>query len=92
VRGFFAGMFLVVFVLVTVLSLRPGGLRTQLRNVARRFKLALLLTGIYLAASTVLRVAFPTSGLAELAMVALAVGLCVTFLLLSQDRPLDPQR
>ena len=88
-RGFFAGMLLLVFGVVTVLSLRPGGLRNQLRNVARRLKLALILTGIYLVGSTVLRVAFPTSGLAEAGMVLLAGGLGVTFLVLSPDRPLD---
>jgi len=89
VRGFFIGILLMFFVVVTVLSLRPGGLRHQLRNAVRRFKLAMLLAGIYLASSTVLRVAFPTSELAEAGLVALAVALCVTFLLLSQDPPLE---
>lgn len=82
-------MFLLVFVVVSVLSLRPGGLRNQLRNVARRFKLAMILAGVYLASSTVLRIAFPNSGLAEIGMVALAGGLCITFLVLSPDRPLE---
>jgi hypothetical protein len=89
VRGFLAGMFLLVFVVFSALSLRPGGLRNQLRNVARRFKLAMLLAGVYLVSSTVLRVLFPNSTLAEVGMVALAAGLCITFLVLSPDRPLD---
>jgi hypothetical protein len=89
VRGFLAGMLLIVFVVVSVLSLRPGGLRNQLRNVARRFKLAMLLAGIYLVGSTALRIAFPNSGLAEIGVVALAGGLGVTFLVLSPDRPPD---
>jgi len=89
VRGFFAGIFVLVFVVVSVLSLRPGGLRNQLRNVARRFKLAMLLAGVYLLCSTVLRLAFPNSGLAEIGMVALAGALCITFLVLSPDRPLE---
>jgi hypothetical protein len=89
VRGFVAGMFLIVFVVVSALSLRPGGLRNQLRNVARRFKLAMILTGVYLVCSTVLRLAFPNNNLAEAGMVALAAGLCITFLVLSPDRPLD---
>ena len=88
-RGFFAGIFVLVFVVVSVLSLRPGGLRNQLRNVARRFKLAMLLAGVYLLCSTVLRLAFPNSGLAEIGMVALAGALCITFLVLSPDRPLE---
>jgi uncharacterized membrane protein len=89
VRGFLLGLSLLFFVVVTALSLRPGGLRNQLRNVARRFKLALILAGIYLAASTALRIAFPNGGAAEVGMVALGAALCVTFLLLSQDRQLD---
>ena len=88
-RGFLAGIFVLVFVVVSVLSLRPGGLRNQLRNVARRFKLAMLLAGIYLLGSTVLRVAFPNGILAEIGMVALAGALCITFLVLSPDRPLE---
>jgi hypothetical protein len=88
-RGFFLGIFLMVFVVLTVLSMRPGGLRYQLRNAARRLRLAMLLAGIYLVCSTVLRVAFPNGGIAEAGMVALGAALCVTFLLLGQDRPLD---
>jgi hypothetical protein len=89
VRGFIVGMFLLVFGVASVLSLRPGGLRNQLRNVARRFKLAMILAGIYLLSSTALRVAFPNSSLAEIAMVAVAGVLCITFLVLSPDRPLE---
>jgi hypothetical protein len=89
VRGFLAGMFLLVFAVVSVLSLRPGGLRNQLRNVARRFKLAMVLAGIYLLCSSALRIAFPNSGMAEIGMVALAGALCITFLVLSSDRPLE---
>ena len=88
-RGFIVGIFVLVFAVVSVLSLRPGGLRNQLRNVARRFKLAMILAGIYLVVSTALRLAFPNSGLAEIAMVALAAVLCVTFLILSPDQPPD---
>lgn len=88
-RGFLIGLFLLLFVVVSALSIRPGGLRHQLRNAVRRFKLALVLGGIYLAVSTVIRLAFPNSGLAEIGMVVLGAGLCVTFLVLSQDRPLD---
>ncbi len=88
-RGFLAGLFLLLFVIVSALSLRPGGLRRQLRSVARRFKLAMLLAGVYLLCSTVLRLAFPNSMAAEIGIVVLAAVLCVTFLVLSPDRPLD---
>ncbi len=88
-RGFFLGLILLVVLIVSVLSTRTGGLRNQLRNVARRLRLALLLTGIYLVVSTILRVAFPSSTPAEVAMVAIGAGLAITFLVLGQDRPLD---
>jgi hypothetical protein len=89
VRGFFIGLFLMFFLVVSVLSVRPGGLRYQLRSAVRRFKLALTLAGIYLVVSTVLRVAFPNSGLAEFGMVALGGALCITFLVMAQDPTLD---
>lgn len=88
-RGFLIGIALLVFVVVSVLSLRPGGLRSQLRNVARRLKLALTLAGIYLVSSTVLRLVFPDSAAAEVGMAGIAVALAVTFLVLGQDRQLD---
>jgi hypothetical protein len=89
VRGFVAGILLLVFAVVTALSFRPGGLRNQLRNVARRFKLAMILAGIYLVGSGALRLAFPNTGLGEIGTVALAGVLCVTFIVLSPDRPLE---
>jgi hypothetical protein len=82
-------MVLMVFVVVSVLSLRPGGFRNQLRNVARRFKLVLALAGVYLVCSAAVRLAFPNSGIAEIGMVVLAGVLCITFLVVGQDRPLD---
>lgn len=88
-RGYFLGLFLLVFLVITVLSLRPGGLRNQLRNVGRRLKLALGLAGVYLATSTVLRIAFPNDGRAEWGSIALAAVLGAIFLLGSRDRPLD---
>lgn len=91
-RGFLVGLFLMFFLVISVLSLRPGGFRHQLRNVARRFKLAMILVGIYLVCSTVLRLVFPSSTLAEVGMAVLGVGLCVTFLVLSPDRPHDDSR
>ena len=88
-KGFFFGIVLIVVVVVSVLSIRPGGLRSQLRNVARRLRLALILSGVYLAISTVLRLAFPNSTAAEAAMVAIGAGLGITFLILGQDRQYD---
>ena len=88
-KGFFLGLVLIVVVIISVLSVRPGGLRSQLRNVARRLRLALILSGVYLATSTVLRLAFPDNTAAEAAMVAIAAALGITFLVLGQDRQYD---
>ena len=88
-KGFFVGLVLLALVVISVLSIRPGGLRTQLRNVARRLRLALILTGIYLVASTILRLAFPDSAVSQGAMIAIAAGLAITFLILGQDRQYD---
>jgi hypothetical protein len=89
VRGFLIGLVLLFVVVISVLSVRPGGLRSQLRNVVRRLKLALVLGGIYLATSTAVRLAFPNGDLGEIVMIALGGGLAVTFLVLGQDRQLD---
>ncbi len=88
-KGFFVGLVLLALVVISVLSIRPGGLRTQLRNVARRLRLALILTGIYLVASTILRLAFPDNTASQGAMIAIAAGLAITFLILGQDRQYD---
>jgi len=89
VKGFFLGLVLIVVVVISVLSVRPGGLRSQLRNVARRLRLALILSGIYLAVSTVLRLALPDNTATEAAMVAIGAALGITFLILGQDRQYD---
>lgn len=88
-RGFVIGAALMLVVVVSVLSLRPGGLRNQLRNIARRLRLALILAGIYIVVSTVVRIALPGSGIGEIALVGIAALLAVVFLVLGQDRQLD---
>lgn len=88
-RGVLIGLVLLFVVAVSVLSLRPGGLRNQFRNMARRLKLALILVGIYLVVSGALRLAFPDSVTAEWAMAGIAVVLGITFVVLGQDRQLQ---
>ena len=88
-RGFFLGVVLIFVLVVSTLSIRPGGLRNQLRNVARRLRLALVLGGIYLLASGVLRLALPGSTAGDAAQVAIAAVLAITFLLLAQERQLE---
>ena len=84
-RGVLVGLFLLPALVIAILSIRPGGLRQQLRHVRRRLKLALGLGGVYLVASTLTRLFFPDRQAAELGLIGLAVVLGVIFLVLGQD-------
>lgn len=84
-RALILGLFLLPAVVIAVLSIRPGGLRQQLRYLRRRFKLAMVLGGIYLAASTLARLFFPKSPQAEWGIVGLAIVLGAVFVVLAQD-------
>ena len=76
------------FVVLSVLSLRPGGFRNQLRNVGRRFKIALVLGGVYVVASGVLRLAVQDPNASTLATVGVALVLGLLFVFLAQERQL----
>jgi hypothetical protein len=84
-RGFILGVFVFVGVAITVLSLRPGGLRLQLRYAARRLRIVLVLGGVYVLGSSILRLAFPEGVLADFAPAALALALLVVFLFVARD-------
>jgi hypothetical protein len=87
-RGFAIGLIMLMFVVFSVLSLRPGGLRNQVRNVARRFKIALLLGGVYVVTSAVLRLTVQDSNTSTWATVAVALVLGLVFVFLAQERTL----
>ena len=70
---------------ITVLSLRPGGLRKQLRYAARRLRLALILGGTYVLISAVVRTAFPEGAVSDWGLPLLAVALAIVFLVLGQN-------
>ena len=84
-RGLVLGLFLLPALVIAILSIRPGGLRLQLRNMRRRLKLALALAGVYLAASTLARLFFAERPAAEWGLVGLAAVLGVIFVVLAQD-------
>jgi hypothetical protein len=94
VRGFLIGFALLVFLSMTVLSMRPGGLRRQLKFAARRFRLALALAGIFLVFSGVIRIAFPQGPVADFGPPILALALSAMFVVFGQDReaPAKPDR
>ena len=84
-RGFVLGLLLVVALTVTVLSFRPGGLRRQLRFAARRLRIFLVLGGVYVLGSGVMRIAFTSGPVADFGPPALALVLGVVFLIVAQD-------
>jgi hypothetical protein len=86
-RGFVFGFVLLVVFAVIVLSIRPGGLRQQLRLAARRFRIVLVLAGVYLVASTLLRLFVPEGPVSDFGLPALALVLGVIFVFAAQDPP-----
>ena len=84
-RGFLIGLIFLAGFTATILSLRPGGLRRQLRFAARRFRIALALGGIFVIGSAVIRLAFPDGAVADFGPPALAVILSAVFIVLAQE-------
>lgn len=89
VRGFAFGLILIAGLSLTILSLRPGGLRRQLRFAARRFRIMLILGGVYLLGSSIIRIAFPEGAVADYGPPALAVILAAVFLVAGRDPAKD---
>ncbi len=89
-RAFLLGLLMLTGFSLTVLAIRAGGLRPQLRLAARRLRLVLLLGGVYVVASTVIRVFFQNGWVADYGPPAIALGLAVTFLVLAQDPAAPP--
>jgi hypothetical protein len=85
VRGFLIGLALVVVLGMSILSMRRGGLRRQLRFAARRFRLALALAGVYLVGSAVFRLGFPEGQVADFGPPILALALLAVFVVFGQD-------
>jgi len=90
VRGFLLGFILVVALGLTILSIRPGGLRRQLRFAARRLRLLIALGAVYVVGSAILRYAFPDGPVADFGPPALALVLLGVFFVFGQaPRPTD---
>jgi hypothetical protein len=90
VRGFLLGFILVVALGLTILSIRPGGLRRQLRFAARRLRLVIALGAVYVVASAGLRFFFPDGPVADFGPPAMALVLLGVFFVFGQDpRPTD---
>jgi hypothetical protein len=85
VRGFVFGIVLLALLTVTVLSLRPGGLRRQLRFAARRLRIVLALGGVFVVVATIIRIFFPTGAVADYGPSVLALVLFAIFMVLGRD-------
>jgi hypothetical protein len=85
VRGFLVGLVLFTALAASVLAVRPGGIRRQLRLVARRFRIVLALGGAYVFGSLVIRLLFTSGPVNEWGPVALALILAVVFLFAARD-------
>lgn len=86
-KGLLAGAILLPAIVLITLSQRPGGFRNALRNVVRRLKLFLVLAGVYLLTTPLLRLLLKDTA-ADLATAAVAAVLAVVFLIQAQDRQL----
>ena len=84
-RGFVLGLVVIVGVSFTLLSLRPGGLRRQVRLVARRFRIVLVLSGIWVFGSLVIRLAFPTGPVMDYGPPVLGLLLLIVFVFVGRD-------
>ena len=70
---------------MSILSLRPGGIRRQLRFAARRLRITLILAGVFLIGSGIVRLGFPQGPVADFGPPALAVVLAAVFLVIGRD-------
>lgn len=84
-RSFVLGLLIVLGLALTILSLRPGGLRRQLRFAARRFRIFLIIGGAFIFGSGAIRVLFPSGPVVDYGPIVLGVVLGVVFLVLIQD-------
>jgi hypothetical protein len=85
-----AGLLLVPLLVVAVLSVRPGGLRRQLKMAGRRFRILLTLAGAYFVCAAIIRIAFPSGPVSDYGPPAVAIVLAATYLVLAQDPPSGP--
>lgn len=85
VKAVLFGLVLLPAAALAILSVRPGGLRRQLRHARRRLKIALVLGGVYLAVSTIARVLLPEGAELDTVLAGAGVVLGITFVVLAQD-------
>jgi len=85
VRAVFFGVILALALSLSILSLRPGGIRRQLRLVARRLRIVIVLLGLYAFGSLIIRLVFPAGPVADWGPPVMATVLLVVFVVVGQD-------
>ncbi|TMC53860.1 MAG: hypothetical protein E6J20_05570 [Chloroflexi bacterium] len=70
---------------VSILAVRPGGFRRQLLLAARRLRIALVLGGVFVVGSVVIRLAFRSGPVVDFGPAVLALALAVAFLFVARD-------
>jgi len=90
VRGIFIGAILAFGLTLSILMLRPGGIRRQLRLIGRRFRIVLVLLGLYVMGSLVIRLVFPSGPVSDWGPPVLATVMAVVFVFVGQD-PREPE-
>ncbi|MGH7912826.1 MAG: hypothetical protein ACREQM_16935 [Candidatus Dormibacteraceae bacterium] len=88
-RGFLLAILLGCLLIGGVFSLRPGGLRVQLRLIRRRFKVAMIVAGIFMVLSFLVRILAPSVWISDAIVIALGLAAAVAFLVWAQDPPLE---
>ena len=84
-RGFLLGLVVLMGFVVSILAIRPGGFRRQLRLAARRLRIALVLGGVFVFGSVVIRLAFKSGPVVDFGPAVLALTLAIAFLFVARD-------
>ena len=84
-RAIFIGAVLAFGLTLSILLLRPGGIRRQLRLIARRFRIVLVLLGLYAFGSLIIRLVFPSGPVADWGPPVMATAIAVVFVVIGQD-------
>lgn len=84
-RGFLLGLAVIVALVVSILAVRPGGFRLQLRLAARRFRIVLVLGGVFVLGSAVIRLVFDSGPVVDYGPAVLALCLGVAFMIWGRD-------
>jgi hypothetical protein len=87
VRAIFIGAILAFGLTLSILLLKPGGIRRQFRLIARRFRIVLVLLGLYVMGSLVIRLIFPSGPVSDWGPAVLATLVAVVFVFVGQDPP-----